>query len=569
MALNQRYPTRQLSQGETEGLSPKRKWSRAWEVSHGRANHPVLYFAVDRDFPATMPGLLVPNGERLHLVVPHVNSDGSLCVASPLTTFDQFNCGGVAIELIERGIEILEGNGEADRDFAEEVQTYWSGAAIAPTVTLINALAPTSGWLHGLHIGNRVYVGSVEVGLRRWVGNLTAKTSTPLIKVAHIHLEKPPVPVRYPQQAGDLLQLGVQHGLGKPEELAALSRRQDGQLYFVISFEAEDQIEAVSASIQDAHRISFKGWRKGSVTAAAVLQRVIELPCKRHATRRADPDWLVWRGGTSAPHRNIKEASVMVIGCGSVGSDIVMLLAKTGVRRFVLVDDDILSFDNIGRHLLGASAVGGYKTQMLKARLLLHFPHLQIECREKTAQKMCGDEDEQLMQKQHVIVCATGDWMAESAINFWQRKMSVLTVPVVYAWLEPHGMAGHALLSRKGGGCLACGRDETGVVRNRVIDWKNGQLKKTPACGGWFTPYGALESNAIKELATRQVVLALTDGQENSLLQTYIGDASEIGRLNGSIRDEWQPWMTNEGALISRTIKREWLCNQKCPVCLE
>ena len=48
--------------------------------------------------------------------------------------------------------------------------------------------------------------------------------------------------------------------------------------------------------------------------------------------------------------------SVAVVGCGSLGSKIATSLARSGVRRFLLVDDDILVPANLVRNDLGAEA---------------------------------------------------------------------------------------------------------------------------------------------------------------------------------------------------------------------
>jgi hypothetical protein len=39
---------------------------------------------------------------------------------------------------------------------------------------------------------------------------------------------------------------------------------------------------------------------------------------------------------------------------------------------------------------------------------------------------------------------------------------------MIFCWLEPHALAGHALLVTREGGCLSCGRDEAGRVNNAV-----------------------------------------------------------------------------------------------------
>ncbi|TIP80010.1 MAG: hypothetical protein E5X60_37055, partial [Mesorhizobium sp.] len=58
-----------------------------------------------------------------------------------------------------------------------------------------------------------------------------------------------------------------------------------------------------------------------------------------------------------------------IVGCGSVGSKIATTLARSGVRKFTLVDDDIFFSANLVRNDLDARAIGQHKVDSLTARL--------------------------------------------------------------------------------------------------------------------------------------------------------------------------------------------------------
>ena len=53
------------------------------------------------------------------------------------------------------------------------------------------------------------------------------------------------------------------------------------------------------------------------------------------------------------------------------------MLAKAGVGRLLLLDDDVLKWENIGRHLLGADRVGKSKSKALAEFLRRQLPHLE------------------------------------------------------------------------------------------------------------------------------------------------------------------------------------------------
>jgi molybdopterin/thiamine biosynthesis adenylyltransferase len=58
-----------------------------------------------------------------------------------------------------------------------------------------------------------------------------------------------------------------------------------------------------------------------------------------------------------------------VVGLGSLGSKIAVSLARSGVRRFLLVDDDVLLGENIVRHDLDWAAVGVHKAAAVADKL--------------------------------------------------------------------------------------------------------------------------------------------------------------------------------------------------------
>lgn len=67
----------------------------------------------------------------------------------------------------------------------------------------------------------------------------------------------------------------------------------------------------------------------------------------------------------------LKNAAVMVLGVGGVGSHCIEALARSGVGTLILVDNDRVSVTNINRQSIAYhSTVGEYKTKLMKDRIL-------------------------------------------------------------------------------------------------------------------------------------------------------------------------------------------------------
>lgn len=71
--------------------------------------------------------------------------------------------------------------------------------------------------------------------------------------------------------------------------------------------------------------------------------------------------------------------SVILSGLGSVGSLAALELARAGVGRFLLVDNDILAYHNLCRHQCAIPDVGRYKVDAVRDRILGINPAAGVE----------------------------------------------------------------------------------------------------------------------------------------------------------------------------------------------
>lgn len=68
--------------------------------------------------------------------------------------------------------------------------------------------------------------------------------------------------------------------------------------------------------------------------------------------------------------KRLKKAVIMVLGVGGVGSHCIEALARSGVGKLILVDNDKVSLTNINRQSIAYhSTIGQYKTKLMKDRI--------------------------------------------------------------------------------------------------------------------------------------------------------------------------------------------------------
>lgn len=100
-------------------------------------------------------------------------------------------------------------------------------------------------------------------------------------------------------------------------------------------------------------------------------------------TERYAPQSLFSRNGALVIHDALQRKRVVIVGCGSVGSQIAVHLARAGVIHFDLIDSDVVELHNLSR-TFDRSMLGQFKTKAVSRSLQLINPLVEVrtfECR--------------------------------------------------------------------------------------------------------------------------------------------------------------------------------------------
>src|SRR5205814_1162991 len=109
--------------------------------------------------------------------------------------------------------------------------------------------------------------------------------------------------------------------------------------------------------------------------------------------------------------------------CGSIGGQVAEIATRTGVGAITLVDPDVVSPENIGRHVLTQSAIGHRKVDALASHLLSINPELAIT-------RVFGAFSGDLAETPDLIISAVDSFNCESLINIYALDAQV---PAIYA----------------------------------------------------------------------------------------------------------------------------------------
>jgi molybdopterin/thiamine biosynthesis adenylyltransferase len=562
---------------------PTRDWIAAgWRINVAFSDGVTrrLDLLAGKHFPTTpVRTALVDHPEAM--TWPHVESDGVLCLLPNAAEWDPDHPSAVALGLLHRSItlieELLEG-GIVERDFREEFVTYWGYKAHSKGNTLFSLITPTPPsrpvrvWRgKGLEV-----IGEDQESLARWVHHRFGdKTPVKTEAAAFLWLDTPPRPADYPETAADLYQMAERIGEDAKAALQEVAGHEPDQVLTLLGAIGRGGAALIGVKAPNPKRRKGRprvpdeplsvGFRPRHTPQPLHLRRFFgALPVVRTQVQRADADWVHGRGQDPRTRR-LLGATVVIVGCGSVGAPVACALVQAGVGRIVLVDPETLGWPNVGRHSLGAADVGRNKAEALAERLRTGYPHLTVEHRSYGLHQLIATEGD-LLAAADLIVAATGNWVAESALNRWHVAQG-RKKPVLYGWTEAHACAGHAVVIGGEDGCLQCHIGRTGAPDLTVIAWPEGgdASLEEPACGAHYQPYGPVELAYVTAMIADAAMDCLLDPPARSFSRVSVASPPRIAALGGQLTEAWlSAFGEVEGG--GRTVDRPWP-SASCTAC--
>ncbi len=113
--------------------------------------------------------------------------------------------------------------------------------------------------------------------------------------------------------------------------------------------------------------------------------------------------------------KNLKNAAILCIGSGGLGSPLLLYLAAAGIGRIGIVDFDVVETSNLQRQVIhGTSFVGQLKTTSASARINEINPHCQVDIYEK---KLTYKNAIDIIKKYDLVCDCTDNFPTRYLIN--------------------------------------------------------------------------------------------------------------------------------------------------------
>jgi len=145
----------------------------------------------------------------------------------------------------------------------------------------------------------------------------------------------------------------------------------------------------------------------------------------------------------SPAHADLDAKKVGILGAGSLGSKIAVTLARSGVRSFVLCDDDILKPGNLVRHELDARALGAHKVDGLEERIKA----VALKANVKVQRVLLGGQESSAITSSVLDDLASCDLVIEAtadqkAFNFAAAAARSANKPMLWTEVYAGGIGG-------------------------------------------------------------------------------------------------------------------------------
>lgn len=503
-------------------------------------NNIILKCKLGSYFPYEFPKIYLINKESDELMhIPHLDANsGLLCLFDKGQALpNYFEPEKLLLESIQKAVNnISDGlSGNNKFDFIKEFTSYWYGKTVKAD-SFLNGIEEIEKfvWVSKENASNEVIIAKTDKEIEHFI-SITESMNTPVsimrglcVDLCGRKLKKIPY---NDTQVNNMI----------------LKNAYDTKSYSNFMQKYLDQRKLIIMKIHMNNGIILAGWiffpaklkngfRKGHEDIQlAYLMKHTHLSGQPVEIRDCSQLRLFRRGSDGG---SFIWESVALLGCGSIGSTVAELFMRLGTTKYLLVDNDSLTVENIARHYCGYGYVGMKKTHAVERKLCFHNPNIQIKSLCKNIHEVMDNELEEL-NNNDIIVVSVANMPVEHHIVKCVNEGKI-SRPLLILWMEPYGLGGHALYIHKFQNLYEDLFSKQDLhFRYGIVKDSERYFKREAGCESSYMPYSGFSVS----MFVHSIFDYIMDGQLNdnkNYLLTWIGKISEADEHQITINEEYK-----------------------------
>lgn len=525
-----------------------------------------LRISFNNHFPMEFPAFYLDNSNRFY---PHVDKCNKLCLfESSSLLINSVDPYIILLDAFDRAVEILSikpGSSQYASEILKEFNAYWEERSLLQLhMVTPKYTSNTFMQLDSVYINRKIVLSdNKELSLSLLDNYFDKRNDKPyFIKTYFIKLNKTvSIPIKdvYTWKWLRLLVLKNTTSSQKAKFKKALKCCYKAFRIFIILM-----IPGANRDIPVGFNINHKG------NSYKMLEKINDSRVTPLSIQMIDYEYMTLKTGTPS---NLKDKSVLLLGCGSVGGYVAANLCQSGVCCIDILDKDILSVENVHRHILGFSDAvkEKHKADLMRNYLEDHYPFAEIDPMNyfnRDVRELLKTPEQ--LRNYDLIVSALG----EPTINLEINRLLIeekISVPFIICFNEPYGIGGHAIaVNAKEGGCLRC--LYTDILSGELISFrtsfvKEGQnfSKTISGCAGTYVEYSTLDTQQTALLTSRLCISVLKGETDTSTLLSWYGSSNILENNGFAVSDYYKSLAFSSGynGILQKIIEPI----EVCPVC--
>lgn len=118
--------------------------------------------------------------------------------------------------------------------------------------------------------------------------------------------------------------------------------------------------------------------------------------------------------------RSLEKKTILIVGCGGLGSNLALTLGASGIGKIILVDFDKVEAHNIHRQIaFSLEDIGRNKAEVLKQKILARYQEVEVAVFTEPFEQIT---DSLSAEKLDLILDATDNFQTRTAIDTFSKK---------------------------------------------------------------------------------------------------------------------------------------------------